>query len=123
MRISLVPLAFLALTGIACGDSSSSPSTNLCAGSGASSTVSAADDYTFTPASVTIAAGQSVCWQNTGNLDHTVTTTTESPGQIPLFNGSLPGGQTVVIPINIAGTWAYHCNRHPNMTGTVIVTP
>ena len=120
MRISLALFA-LALTAVACNDPASS-STNLCANSGAAATVSAADNYTFTPASVTIAVGQSVCWQNTGNLNHTVTQTVGA-GQIPLFNGNLPGGQTVVIPINYAGTWAYHCNQHPNMTATVIVNP
>ena len=121
MRAKLGLFALLAFAAVACGDSTSS-STDLCAGSGAAATVRAADNYTFTPASATIAAGQSVCWQNTGNLNHTVTQTV-NPGQIPLFNGNLPGGQTVVIPINVAGTWAYHCTQHPNMTAPVIVNP
>ena len=121
MRTTLALLASLALTGLACGDDSTSSPTDLCAPSGAAATVSAADDYTFTPASVTIAVGQSVCWQNTGNLNHVVW---QGNGvQAPVFSGTLPAGQTLVVYINYAGTWAYHCNQHPNMTATVIVNP
>ena len=122
MRSDLALLASLALTGVACGDSISSSSTNLCAPSGAAATVSAGDNLAFTPSSVTITVGQSVCWQNTGNMTHTVTQTV-SAGQIPLFNGNLPAGQTFVFTINFAGTFGYHCNQHSNMTGTVIVNP
>ena len=65
MRISLALVAsFLALTAVACGDSTSSPP-DLCANSRATFTVSAADDHTFTPDSITLTVGQSVCWQNT----------------------------------------------------------
>ena len=118
MRTNLALFAFLTLTAVACKDSTSS--TNLCANSGAAATVTAADNFTFTPSSVTITVGQSVCWQNTGTQNHTVTQTVGS-GQIPLFNHNLPGGQTSVFTINLAGTWDYHCLNHSNMTGTVIV--
>ena len=111
-------IAFLALTAVACGDSTSS-SANLCGGSGAAATVSAADNYTFTPASVTIAVGQSVCWQNTGNLVHNL-----SANGLADFNNiysSLPGGQTFVYTYATAGSWSYYCRNHSTMRGTVIV--
>jgi plastocyanin len=116
MRSSLALFAFLALTALACSDSTSSA--NLCTNSGAAVTVDV-KEYAFTPSAVTITVGQSVCWANTGNMTHTVTQ--GSAGQIPLFNGNLPAGQTFVFTINVAGTFGYHCNNHSNMTGTVMV--
>ncbi len=111
MRISLALFAsFLALTAVACGDSTSSPP-DLCANSGAAATVRANDDYTFTPDTDTITVGQSVCWQNTGNLMHTV------------MGIDLPGGQTFVWTSSFASTVLYHCTRHSTMTGTVVVNP
>jgi plastocyanin len=117
MRTNLAFFAFLALTAIACGDDSTSSSSNPCANSGAAATVSATDNYAYAPNSVTITVGQSVCWQNTGQLMHTVT---EYAGR---FNGSLPGGQTFVHAYTFAGSFPYYCQQHSNMAGTVVVNP
>jgi len=118
MRCNLAPFAFLALTAAACSSSTSSSSTNLCANSGAAATVSATDNYAFTPSSVTITVGQSVCWQNNGQLVHTVTDDATNGVR---FNGNLPGGQTFVHTFGFGGSFSYHCNNHSNMTGTVVV--
>lgn len=118
MRTKLALCALLALTAVACSDDPSAA--DLCAGSGAVATVSANDNFTFTPASVTVTVGQTVCWANTGSMIHTATQ--GSPGQIPHFNGNLPAGQTFVFTFNVGGnTFGYHCNNHSNMTGTIIV--
>lgn len=117
MRTNLVLLAFLALTGVACGDSTSPSSTpNLCANSGAAATVSATNNFAFTPPSVTITVGQSVCWQNTESMTHTVT-----ENAVGRFNGNLPRGQAFVYAFGFGGSFSYHCNNHSNMTGTVVV--
>ncbi len=121
MRISLALFAAVALASVACRSSTSSSrfsSINLCANSGAAATVSAADDYGFTPSSVTITVGQSVCWQNTGALIHTVTDDATNGVR---FSGSLPGGQTFVHTFTFGGSFSYHCNNHSNTTGTVVV--
>jgi plastocyanin len=117
MRINLALFAFWALTAVACKDSTGSSSTNLCANSGAAATVSATDNFAFTPSSVTITVGQSVCWQNTQSMTHTVT---ENVGR---FNGNLPSGQAFVYTFTFASSFGYHCNNHSNMMGTVIVNP
>ena len=125
MRTNLALFALLALTAVACSDDPSSAvvpnsAADLCADSRTAVTVSANDNYTFTPSSVTLAVGQSVCWRNTATLNHTLTQ--GSPGQQPYFNGNLPAGQTFVFTFPLGGnTFAYHCNNHSNMTGTVIV--
>ena len=80
--------------------------------------MSVADNYTYTPDTVTITSGQSVCWQNTGQLMHTVT---EYLGR---FNGSLPGGQTFVHTFTgVTGSIPYYCQQHSNMAGVVVVNP
>lgn len=121
MRTKLALCALLALAAVACSDDPSAAA-DLCAGSGAAATVSANDNFTFTPASVTVNVGQAVCWANTGNMIHTATQ--GSAGQIPHFNGNLPAGQAFVFTFTLGGnTFGYHCNNHSNMTGTVIVNP
>jgi plastocyanin len=114
MRTNLALVAFLALTTVACGDSTSP--TDLCANSGAAVTVTAADDYTFTPSSITVSSGQAVCWQNTGNLNHTVI---DAGGR---FGFSLPAGQTFVYTfLGTQQPYAYRCGIHSTMTGTTTV--
>ncbi len=121
MRISLALYASVVLAAVACSSSTSvsiSSSTNLCAASGAAATVRATDNSGFTPSPVTITVGQSVCWQNTGVLMHTVTDDATNGVR---FSGSLPGGQTFVHTFTFGGSFSYHCNNHSNMTGTVVV--
>lgn len=117
MRTNLALFAFLALTAVACsGDSTGS--SDLCAGSGAAVTVTAADNYTFTPSSITVSSGQSVCWQNTGHLNHTVI---DAGGR---FSFSLPAGQTVVYTfLGTQPSYVYRCGIHSTMTGTTTVNP
>jgi len=80
-------------------------------------------DFGFTPASLTVAAGTTVTWSNTGAVIHSVTSDTgafdSSPGcpTGPCIN---PGASYSHLFAQ-AGTFAYHCKVHPNMTGTVVV--
>ena len=71
-RVAFLLVAFAALAAVACSNSTSSGPHDLCANSGAAVTVTITD-YAFTPADITLIAGQSVCWQNTGHMTHTVT--------------------------------------------------
>jgi plastocyanin len=71
----------------------------------------------FNPASVTIAAGDTVEWTNTMGMAHTAT------GDNGEFDsGSIASGQTFSNVFSTAGTIAYHCEIHPFMTGAVVVT-
>ena len=72
---------------------------------------------TFSPSSVTIAAGGSVAWTISGD-DHNVTFTGTAPtgGNIPT-TGS--GTHTRTFPT--AGRYDYFCTRHSGMTGAVNV--
>jgi plastocyanin len=74
----------------------------------------------LTPVSVTICAAQSLVFRNTDtNLDHTATGTNGSP----LTGDIQPGASSVPQSFPAAGQYPFHCDVHPNETGTVIVTP
>ena len=87
------------------------------------------DDF-FAPANVTINAGQTVCWTNTGGNPHTVSSN-KSSGQnftcTPVSSeefesGNLTSGDTFDHTFNTPGTYAYHCDVHGcSMAGSVTV--
>lgn len=79
-------------------------------------------DFTFTPASVSIKVGAAVRWTNHGPSVHTTT----SDGGV-WDSGQLPVNGTFQMTFTKAGTYGYHCTNHPpsvypRFTGTVVVT-
>jgi plastocyanin len=78
-----------------------------------------ASDLTFTPPTVTIPVGRSVTWRNFDAIAHT---STSDAGVTPAWNsGNIAAGGQYVRTFTAAGSFAYHCNVHPGMTGTVVV--
>jgi plastocyanin len=73
-------------------------------------------DNAFVPPSVTIAAGGTVTWVNTGSTTHNST----GPGAAWMSADLLPGA-TFEREFPATGTFNYQCTLHPGMTGTVIV--
>ncbi len=89
-----------------------------CPTSGA--TAVAIADYSFTPASVSIASGGIVEWTNTtSGTTHTVTSTTVPAGGT--FDNTVNPGTSLCLKFTSGGTYDYHCSIHPSMTGTVVV--
>jgi plastocyanin len=127
----------LALAGItiaaACGGSSSTPTSPTQPPAG---TVSVTiQDFTFSPATVTIKAGTTVRWTNNGPSAHTTTSdagawnsgTLSPPGGGGGYGGGSAGG-TFDFTFMQPGTFGYHCSIHPpslypNFVGTVTVNP
>jgi plastocyanin len=74
-------------------------------------------NYTFTPETVTIQAGDTVVWTNAGGI-HTVT----GDGADPFCGAGY--ATTCSNTFTTAGTFPYHCVFHQSigMVGTVIVT-
>jgi plastocyanin len=69
---------------------------------------------------VTIKAGQTVLWKNTGTVPHTSTSDTGvwNSGNLAAATG------TYIRTFSAAGTFPYHCTIHGvAMAGTVVVTP
>ena len=73
-------------------------------------------DLFFSPASVTIAVGDSVTWRNAGQAPHNATADDGS-----FKTPDLDNGQSASHTFSQAGSFSYVCTIHPSMTGTVRV--
>jgi plastocyanin len=86
-------------------------------------TTIAIQTFRFRPAELEIPVGTRVTWNNSDDIEHTVTAgIPDSAGGA--FNGKLAIlGATFAQTFNRAGTFAYFCDRHHFMRGTIRVTP
>jgi plastocyanin len=73
-------------------------------------------DGFFSPANLTITVGDTVTWTNTDDSPHTVTATDGA-----FDAGNLDGGAAFSQTFTSAGTFAYVCSYHDEMTGTITV--
>jgi plastocyanin len=73
-------------------------------------------NFAFEPASVDVPVGGTVTWTNNGGAPHTVTADDGA-----FDSGELAPGASFSQTFDAAGTFTYHCNIHPQMTGTVNV--
>src|SRR4051812_2663877 len=73
-------------------------------------------DFFFSPASVTVAVGDTVTWHNSGQAPHTATANDGS-----FDTGTINAGGSGSHTFSSAGTFSYICTIHPNMKGTVRV--
>jgi plastocyanin len=71
------------------------------------------DKFAFVPATITVAAGQSVTWTNADPVAHTTT----SDDKV-WDSGSLSPSGTFTATFSQPGTYAYHCTIHPFIRGT-----
>lgn len=69
----------------------------------------------FSPASLSIAAGDTVTFVNQDSAPHTAT----AKGSFD--TGRLNKGQSAKLTFNGAGSFAYICTIHPSMKGTIAV--
>ena len=133
LRGLLAGLGALAISapGLACGDDDDDGGSAGAYGSGAAETTettSSADeaaagapvaieafDFGFEPNTTTIAAGDSVTWENTGETTHNV----KGKG---FFSDGMEPGDTFEHEFAEAGVYDYLCTLHPDsMQGTVVV--
>jgi hypothetical protein len=62
-------------------------------------------------------AGSTVTWMNSGAAPHTVTADDGA-----FDSDRLAPGASFSQPFDTAGTFTYHCEIHPQMTGTIVVS-
>jgi plastocyanin len=74
-------------------------------------------DFAFDPAAVEVPVGGTVTWTNGGGAPHTATADDGS-----FDSRRLQPGESFSQTFGTAGTFPYHCDIHPQMTGTVTVT-
>lgn len=78
------------------------------------------EDNAFAPRNIQVKAGTTVTWTNKDSVPHTVTADDKS--QVAFDSGNLGKNQIFSFKFDQTGVYAYHCELHPNMTGTVTVT-
>jgi plastocyanin len=76
------------------------------------------DNFTFSPATLTVPAGTAVTWVNHDDVPHTVT----SPSRPRLLDSpTLDTDESFTHVFKTPGTYDYYCTVHPRMTAQVIV--
>lgn len=111
-RYSLVLAVLASFALVACGnDDITEPSEN------GDVEVAATDELVFDPPTITVSAGTTVEWENTGTFPHTVT----PDGHSLWSDTDLAAGATFSQTFNNVGTFPYVCTVHAGMVGTVIV--
>ena len=88
--------------GIACGTAVTQGNVNIA-------------DFSYMPASTTVAPTQTVTWVNQDGTAHTVTFDSGPDC------GNVAAGASLSATFGTAGTFPYHCTIHPTMKGTVTV--
>ncbi len=74
------------------------------------------DNFSFSPESVTIHAGDSVTWTNKDDVPHVVASATKA-----FRSGVLDTDGRFSFKFDRPGTYDYFCSMHPRMTGKVVV--
>ena len=79
-------------------------------------------NFAYEPAEIVIAAGTEVVFTNGDSAPHTVTAgTDEDPMPEAFDSGLLEQGDSFSFVFEEPGEFAYFCDRHPPMTGMVVV--
>jgi plastocyanin len=74
------------------------------------------DNFSFGPATLTVAVGTTVTWTNRDDIPHTIVSTDK------VFKSKvLDTDDKFSFTFAKAGTYPYFCSIHPKMTGSVVV--
>ncbi len=82
-------------------------------------TVTITKNMKFDPNPVNVKKGDSVIWKNDAGHTHTATA---DDGGVPDTGEIDPGASSSPQTFNDAGTVKYHCDIHPSMKGSVVVS-
>jgi plastocyanin len=74
------------------------------------------DNFAFTPATMTVAAGTEVTWINRDDIPHSVVSEDNA-----IKSKALDTDEKFSYTFTKPGTYAYFCSIHPKMKGTVVV--
>ncbi len=74
------------------------------------------DNFSFGPATITVAAGTTVTWTNRDDIPHTVVSDDKQ-----FKSKVLDTDEKFSYTFSKPGTYPYFCSIHPKMTGKVVV--
>jgi plastocyanin len=75
------------------------------------------DNFSFTPASLTVKAGTTVSWTNKDDIPHGIGATNNAFPKSKALDTDDSYSFTFTTP----GTYQYFCYLHPKMVGTIVV--
>jgi len=76
------------------------------------------DNFTFSPADLTITPGTTVTWVNNDDIPHTVVETAQT-----FRSKALDTDDKYSFTFTTSGDFSYFCSLHPHMTGKITVKP
>src|SRR5260370_2897804 len=76
------------------------------------------DNFSFGPATLTVAVGTTVTWTNRDDIPHTVVSADDPKA---FKSKVLDTDEKFSYTFAKAGTYPYYCSIHPKMTGKVVV--
>jgi len=74
------------------------------------------DNFSFSPATITVKAGTQITWTNHDDIPHTVVSEDKS-----FKSKVLDTDEKFTFMATKPGTYSYYCSIHPKMTGKLIV--
>ncbi len=74
------------------------------------------DNFSFTPATLTVKVGTQITWVNADDIPHTVVSDNQS-----FKSKTLDTDEKFTFTADKPGTYSYFCSIHPKMTGKVVV--
>lgn len=75
------------------------------------------DNFTFSPAKLTVKAGTTVTWTNRDDIPHGIASANNAFARGPAMDTDGNFSFTFTTP----GTYQYFCYIHPHMVGTIVV--
>ena len=83
---------------------------------GPAATAVTIDNFTFSPMTLTVAAGTKVTWTNNDDIPHTVRAVDGS-----FHSPAMDSADSYSFTFTKPGVYSYFCSVHPKMVGKVIV--
>jgi plastocyanin len=111
--VPAVALVAVLVTGFGPGESGTAT-----AGSGTAANTVAIKNFAFSPNPITVKTGTTLTVVNNDTITHTFTANSGA-----FDTGDLAGGRRAHLALDRPGTYAYHCQIHTFMKGTVRVSP
>ncbi len=107
--------AILAIAALALLVLNRSPAAAAGSASASGSSTVTIDHFKYSPTPLHVSKGATVVFSNTSRIKHTATRNGS-------FNtGKIKPGHSVSVRFTAPGTYAYHCQIHPEMHGKIIV--
>ena len=107
-------VAALTLAAAGCSSDSSTTDTGGATGGAADQTITI-KDFTFNPSTLTVSGSTTIEVTNDDDTEHSFTLDDDSVSQ------DVQPGASETVTIDPAASIGWHCNFHPNMTGSITV--